>query len=528
MFDNGMGVLHKRPIPDLLLINANIITLNPVQPEASWVAIGDGKIVGLGGPEELMLSHIAESEIIDCRGKTVLPGFIDAHLHLLSFAESLVTLDLKHGSGIRSIADMQSKILSWSQDMPPGAWIRGGGYNEFHLTEKRHPNRWDLDEVAQNHPVKLNHRSGHAHILNSFALKLAGITRETSDPPGGIIERDLDTGMPTGLLYEMGDFLSARIPPLDKKEVEKGIKMADQELISCGITSIHDASSRNDRERWNLFKSWKERGMVHPRLHMMLGVAGFEEQGLESFSTPVEPDKLQVNAVKILLDETTGRLHPPQATLDDLVLRIHASGMQVAIHAIEEKAIESACIAIENALKQIPRSDHRHRIEHCSICPPSLAEHIARLGIGVVTQPAFLYCNGDRYLETVEYEQLRHLYPFGSLLRSRIRVAGSSDCPFASLNPLIAIYAAVSRRSENGKRVMQNEGIRAIDALRMYTEYGAEITFTEGIKGSISPGKLADLAVLNGDPVGLPPDEVKDLKVEMTIINGRVVWDGGH
>jgi len=523
-----MGVLHKRSIPDLLLVNAHIITLNPVQPEASWLALGGGKIVGLGGPKELMLSHMAESEIIDCQGKTILPGFIDAHLHLLSFAESLVTLDLKHGSGIHSIADIQSKILQWSHDIPPGTWIRGGGYSEFHLTEKRHPNRWDLDEVVPNHPVKLTHRSGHAHVLNSLALKQAGITRETPDPSGGIIERNLDTGMPTGLLYEMGDFLSVRVPPLDNKEVEKGITMADQELISYGITSIHDASSRNDRERWNLFKSWKERGMLHPRLHMMLGVGGFEEQGLESYSTPVEPDQLHVNGVKILLDETTGRLHPPQATLDELVLRIHASGMQVAIHAIEEKAIESACIAIENSLKQIPRSDHRHRIEHCSICPPSLAEHIARLGIGVVTQPAFLYCNGDRYLETVEYEQLRHLYPYGSLLRSGVRVAGSSDCPFASLNPLIAIYAAVSRKSENGKRVMQNEGIRAIDAVRMYTKYGAEITFSEGIKGSISPGKLADLVVLNGDPIALPPDEVKDLKVEMTIINGRVVWDGGH
>ena len=268
--------------------------------------------------------------------------------------------------------------------------------------------------------------------------------------------------------------------------------------------------------------------MFNPRLHMMLGVGGFKENGLETFSTPLEPDQLHVNGVKILLDETTGRLHPPQAELDELVLRIHASGMQVAIHAIEEKAIESACFAIEKALKQIPRSDHRHRIEHCSLCPPPLAEHIARLGIRVVTQPAFIYYNGDRYLETVEYEQLRHLYPFGSLLRAGVRVAGSSDCPIAPLNPLIAIYAAMTRKSENGRKVMQNEGIRAIDALRMYTEYGAEITFTEGIKGSISPGKLADLVVLNDDPVRLPPDKVKDLKVEMTIINGKVVWDGGH
>lgn len=523
-----MDVNNEQYNSGLLLVNANVITLDRFRPKAGWTAIADGRIVGVGDKHKLTLPGDGKVKTIDCDGKTVLPGFIDAHLHLFSFAESLVTLNLNPRLGTQSIADIQSKLLSFTQDAPETSWIRGKGYNEFYLAEKRHPNRWDLDKAAPNHPVKLTHRSGHAHVLNSLALKMVGIVMETPDPPGGIIERNLDTGMPTGLLYEMGNYLSDRIPPIKSNDLEKGIRMADREFISNGITSVHDASSQNDMEEWSLFKSWKKRGLLNPRVNMMLGIESFEENRVESFSSPLDPSQLRVNGVKIILDETTGRLHPPQAELNELVLRIHKSGMQVVIHAIEEIAIESACSAIENALKHIPRTDHRHRIEHCSVCPPSLSKRIATLGIRVVTQPPFLYCNGDRYLETVENEQLKHLYPFGSLVRTGVRIVGSSDSPFAPNNPLIGLYAAMTRKSETGKKVTQKEVLSAIDALRMYTEYGAEATFEEGIKGTITPGKLADLVILSGDPFKSPPDKVKDLRVETTIINGEVVWDKGN
>lgn len=513
-------------ILNLLLINANVITLDPFLPKADWVAVNDGKIVGSGKSDHLTLSGFTSTKIIDCGGKTVFPGFIDSHLHLLSFAESLVSLNLKPDSGIRSLSDIQSIIHKMSQDLLKGSWIRGRGYNEFYLAEKRHPNRWDLDEAAPNHPVKLTHRSGHAHVLNSLALKLTGITQETPEPPEGMIDRDLETGMPTGLLYEMGDFLSARIPPLEDKELETGIKLADQELISSGITTIHDASLQNDLKRCKLYGSWKEKGVLHPRLNVMIGNRYFHEDGLDKVMNSSRPGHLTVKGIKIILDETTGRLHPSQAELNEIVYKIHESGMQVAVHAIEENAIKSACLAIENALRQMPRSDHRHRIEHCSICPPSLAKRIAKLGIMVVSQPNFIYDSGDRYLETVQQKQMKHLYPFGSLLKSDIRVAGSSDCPFAPLNPFVGISAAISRKTKTGKRVIRSEGIKVMDALKMYTEYGAYCTFSEEAKGSISPGKLADLVVLNEDPLKVPPDEIKDITVEMTLINGEIVWDG--
>ena len=171
-----MGVNNGQHSSGLLLINANVITLDRFRPKADWTAIEGDRIVGLGDKQELTLPGDGKAKIIDCGGKTVLPGFIDAHLHLLSFAESLVTLNLNPSFGAHSIADIQSKILSLTQDILQANWIRGKGYNEFYLAEKRHPNRWDLDKAAPNHPVKLTHRSGHAHVLNSLALKLVGIS----------------------------------------------------------------------------------------------------------------------------------------------------------------------------------------------------------------------------------------------------------------------------------------------------------------------------------------------------------------
>ena len=256
----------------------------------------------------------------------------------------------------------------------------------------------------------------------------------------------------------------------------------------------------------------------------MLGPKGFEQIGTQNFSGPIAESQIRVSGIKLILDETTGELHPAQAELNERVLAIHRSGLQVAIHAIEENAVESACSAIEYALERVPRSDHRHRIEHCSVCSPSLSKRLASLGITVVTQPSFIFYNGDRYLETVPDQQLRHLYPIRSLLQAGIPVAGSSDCPIVPPNPLVGIYSAVSRKSQTGRSVAHLEKIAPLDALRMYTSHAARATFEETIKGSITPGKLADLVVLNGDPTKVPADEIKDLQVEMTILNGEVVW----
>jgi hypothetical protein len=239
----------------------------------------------------------------------------------------------------------------------------------------------------------------------------------------------------------------------------------------------------------------------------------------------MDKSQLRLCGVKIILDETTGHLHPSQSDLNEMVLNIHQSSFQACLHAIEEKAVEAACSSIEFALKKSPKSDHRHRVEHCSVCPPSLARRLADLGIMVITQPSFIYYSGDRYLQTVPAEQLKHLYPIRTLLENGVKVAASSDCPIAPANPLIGIYAASSRMTETGERVLPEEKITPKEALRMNGEYAARAIFDEGMKGSISSGKLADLVVLNNDPNKVPINEIKDISVEMTILNGEIVWE---
>jgi predicted amidohydrolase YtcJ len=512
---------------DLILTNANVITMNPSRPRADAVVVHGSNVVAVGFQGCLSGLRKQETRVIDCAGKTVVPGFIDAHFHLLGFAESFVTLNLESRNGVHSISDIQEKIREVARNQPPGTWIRGRGYHEFSLAEKRHPTRWDLDEVAPSHPIKLTHRSGGAHVLNSQALALVGISKETGDPPEGLIDRDLETGEPTGLLYSMGGLLAKQIPPLDQGDMDRGIRLADRELCSLGITSIHDVSSRNDRGRWGEFQNWKKQGAVKSRVKMILGWDGFKDYMEYPFSSGVDEHQLRAGGVKIIVHETTGRLTPSQEELNERVGRIHKAGFQAVLHAVEESTIEAACKAIDYALKYFPRPDHRHRIEHCSVCPPSLAKRIASLGITVVTQPAFIYYNGSRYLKTVPEQQKKHLYPIGTLVREGGLVAGSSDSPIIPSNPLIGIYAAVSRRTDGGEVVLAEESIPPEKALFMYTAEAARAGFEEMSKGSITPGKLADLVVLSADPTAVSVDEIKEIKVEMTLINGDTVWEKG-
>lgn len=479
----------------------------------------------MGYGKEWKAFRSRRSKIINCEGKTVLPGFIDTHVHLISQAKSFVTLNLSSKQKYNSIIDIQSAIQNYASNRNAGEWILGSGYNEFYLAERRHPTRWDLDQAAPNHPVKLTHRSGHTHVLNSLALKLVGITKYTGDPDGSLIERDLTTGEPTGLLYEMGDFLSDRIPKMAAEELEKGLQMASYAFLSMGITSLQDASSRNDTDRIMRVHSWLEANLLKPRVNMMLGFQAFKENGFQSLFTHLKESRCHVTTIKLILDDTTGNLYPPLSTLREMVYEIHEAGWQVAIHAIDESALEAACSAVQFALDASSRKkNHRHRIEHCSICPPHLAKQIKRLGMMVVTQPPFIYYQGERYLKTVPDDQLKHLYPIKTLHHHGIGVAGSSDCPIAPPNPLIGMYAAISRKNQAGEFVGRSENISPMSALKMYTQNGAYATFEETVKGSITPGKAADLVILNGDPMGLPPDELKHLQVEMTVIGGEVVW----
>jgi predicted amidohydrolase YtcJ len=510
---------------DLILFNANVVTMDPASPRAELVGIRGDKIAIVAANEMLGKLREPQTQIIDCEGRTLLPGFIDAHCHLHAYAESLVSLNLSPRKSMHSIHDIQDQIRDACRDMPLGTWIRGKSFNEFGIKEERLLNRWDLDAAAPMNPIRITHRSGHAHILNSLALKLVGVSAETGDPPDGLIDRDPGTGEPTGILYGMGAYLAGKIPPLDDCEINRGFVLLNEKLLSCGITSVQDASASNSLQKWRRFEVLKAKNTLQPRLTVMAGYKSFLDSQHDPFSSSVSNLDLRPAGIKIIADQVTGGLHPSQEELNEIVYNIHKAGFQAAIHAVEEPVIEAACNAVEYALDRHRRENHRHRIEHCSVCPPSFLRRLAGLGITVVTQPAFIFYEGDRYLRTVSSDQLEHLYAIGSMMRSGLPVAFSSDFPISEPNPLMGICAAVTRMTEIGDEVLPQERVQVADALRMYTLGAAAAAFEEGIKGTISPEKVADLVVLSEDPFSVNPDAIKNIRVMMTILGGRVVWE---
>jgi predicted amidohydrolase YtcJ len=515
------------PPADLLLRNASVVTLDQAKPTAAIIAIKGNRILHVGREEEAEPLVGTRTRIIDCAGKAVIPGFNDAHCHPLALAASLLSVDCGPASS-RSIGELQARIRQRAEQTPKGEWIRAMGYHEFYLAEQRHPNRWDLDQAAPDHPVKLSHRSGHACVLNSLALKLLGIGRETPEPQGGIIERDLETGDPNGLLLEMNPYVEKLMPPLSDEELERGIALANEEWLSHGITSLQDATWSDSLKRWQTLRRFKERGKLSPRLSMMIGtediadIKEFEGKGLPKKSKPGAT--LRLGGVKIVLHTTTGRLNPPQEELNDLAHQVHQAGLQLAFHVIEESEVEAAISALEYALSQGPKRDHRHRLEHCSVCPHHLVERLKNIQAVVVTQPPFIYYSGERYLATVPPSELNWLYPIGSLLGSGLKVAASSDSPVAPSNPFIGLYAAVTRTAETGQTLLPHEGIPALQALEMYTLNSAYASFEEKVKGRLAPGYLADLALMSADPTQVPPEALKDIEVLMTVVDGEIVW----
>ncbi len=516
---------------DLILQNARVLTLEPGNPLAWYVAVKDGKILAVGDMAGSAHYRGPGTRSLDCHGMALLPGFVDAHCHLFALASNLRGVDCRPDK-VGSIAQILAAISRQADGTQPGSWLRAFGYDEFYLAEKRHPTRQDLDRATPLHPVRLDHRTGHASVLNSQALQTLGITRDTPDPPGGVIERDGATGEPTGVLYEMGEYIK-RAPqachdgrPQREKGFLEGIRRADRLLLSRGVTSIQDASLTNDVHRWQTFQRLKGEGLLTPHVTMMAGslrLRSFLDHGLTPGSAGSDP---KLGAVKIVLGLTTGTLQPSREELNEVVLDCHRRGLQLAIHAVEEEAVEAAVDTLAQTQAALPRPDARHRIEHCSECPPHLLDRLKLSQALVVTQPSFVYQNGGKYLSDVKPSLLPHLYPLASLVRAGIRVAASSDAPVTWPDPLLSVYSAVTRNTRDGPALSPSQAIPTDTALRMHTLDAAYASFGEKGKGSIAPGKRADLVLLDADPAAVEPEAIKEIAVMMTLVSGMVVWEG--
>ena len=502
--------------PDLILHNANVLTMDPRLPRAEAVAVRGERVAWVGTVDDVASMRSPGVRMIDCEGQTLVPGFIDAHAHVLAFAARLLAVDCG-ARAVSSIGDIQRALGERAAASAPGTWIRAGGYDEFALDERRHPTRWDLDAAAPGHPVRLDHRSGHAIVLNSAALAAVGIWVDTPDPPGGMIERDPETGEPTGLLLDMSSFLDGRIPRLSERELEQGVRRADRLMLSRGITSVQDATPSNSPERWDLLARLKRTGSLTPRLTVMAGVehiGRFLERGLGPGSGDHDMD---VGPAKLMLSVDAGRLEPSVAELAEAVRSAHEAGFQAAIHAVEAAAVEAAADVLDGA--------RRDRVEHCSECPPSVLCKLQGSGIVVVTQPRFIYDSGARYLSQVPDDMRPWLYRVRSLQVAGV-VAASSDAPVSEPHPLLGMYAAMTRRAEGGEVVGADEAVPAESALAMHTVNAAYAARHEADRGTIEVGKLADFALIDRDPTAVEPDELLGARVSLTIVGGGVVWSG--
>jgi predicted amidohydrolase YtcJ len=510
---------------DLILENANLITLDKSLPRAQALAINGDLIVKIGSNQDIKSIKKENTRVIDCQGKTLIPGFNDAHCHVDSLVNKLFSLDLSP-QFVASIKDIQKSIHHKASFSKPGTWISGSGYNEFYLEEKRHPTRFDLDEASPDNPVILFHRSSHACVLNSLALTLMGIGSGTEEPAGGIIERDLENGEPNGILYEMSSYIRDRLElPLTQNEYDWAIAQVNEIYLSQGIISIGEASVNNGFSQFLYYQKIKESRALKSRIYLMIGMKELQEFVKAGFKTGYGDKDLRLGSLKIILNQATGQLQPNQAELNSIVIKASQSGFQLAIHAVESSEVEAAAIALENNSKSLPKFNARHRIEHCSECPPNLIKRLHKLGVLVVSQPAFLYFSGERYLAQVPLKTQQWLYPFKGLLDSGIILASGSDSPVIPNNPLIGIYSAITRKADSGQQVLIGESIAPEQALEMYTLNGAYASFEENIKGSLSPGKLADIVMLSADPLKTDPDQIKEIRVEKTIIGGEVVWE---
>lgn len=512
------------PNADLILKNANVITMSSERPQAAMVAISGDRILAAGSKDKAAGLSGNNTKIIDCKGKTVIPGFNDAHCHIFSVATSLMSIDLSPWS-VNYIDDIKVLLRKRARELPPGKWISGTGYSDYHLAEKRHPNRWDLDEAAPDNPVIIVHRSLHTCVLNSKALEAAGLAYDTPEPPGKVFERDNNIRQLNGVLHEMVGYIRANVVPQPTGDEQiQSLADASKHYISYGITSVQDVSISNIPSRWTLLKKVQKEGKYKVRASLTASLESFEDFKQAGFTPDYGDANLRFGGLKIILNQATGRLYPAQEDLNYYVLDAHRKGYRVCIHAVSEEMIKAAVIAFENARKKYPDMNLRHRIEHCSECSPELLARLKKLGFVIVSQPLFLYYSGDRYLKTLPQNIQPWLYRFKAFRDSGLVVAASSDSPVVPDNPLIGIYSAVTRKTQTGNRVNPSEAVTPQQALEMYTINAAYASGEENLKGSLVSGKLADMVVLSENPLTVPNENIKDIKVEMTIIGGEVVW----
>lgn len=530
---------------DTIFYNGRVNTLDAAGSVYSAVGVENGRIVRLGNDAELHALMRAGTESIDLKGAVMFPGFMEAHNHFSIIAYLLNAIDLS-ASRVACMDDILSKVKAETQKTAPGSWIKGSRYAEYFLSENRHPLCSDLDAVSPDHPVVLFHTSFHACSLNSRALALMDIRKDTPDPQGGKVEKDPGSGEPTGVLHDQAmtkvfnTLFFEDLKLMGPEERIRFVESASLKFAEVGLVFAADAMVVP--QVLSMYQEALAVGRLHTRLYTMNSAPFADGLADSRIKTGFGSGMLRIGPIKLFADGGMSNrtaavvkpyLTPPYDTglkiysldeLKDNVKRFHDLGYQVAIHAQGDAGLSDTLDAFEAVLGPRSTNPLRHRIEHAGCLYPDLLKRAADMSLLAAVQPPFFGELGDGFIEAFGPELSHQLYPFKSMLNAGIKIGGSSDCPVSELDPRNGLSGAVLRKTPSGAVLAPEEALTMDEAIRLYTQGSAYLSFDENHNGTIEPGKRADFTVMAEDPRLVKPEEVPTIPFTMTVVNGRIVW----
>jgi hypothetical protein len=524
--------------PELILHNAHIITIDTAQPRAQAVAIAAGRFLAVGSNEDVRNLSTARTRQVNLEGKTVVPGFIDAHTHPASSGRRhLRELDCD----LRSIKEIQEAVRRRAAQLPRGQWVVGFKYDDTKTSEGRPITRDDLDQAAPDHPVYINHRGGHGSYVNSLALQKADVNEKTPDPPGGQFVRDAK-GRLTGLVRERATAPFSRLLPsrFTRDDYREGVKLISKMMTSTGVTSVHDTGgSALDLQA---YQDARESGDLSFRVYCLIRYGDLDKMIAAGVRTGLGDEWVRVGAVKLAQDgsisERTARLSKPyigrpndfgilvteEKDLYEQARKAHLAGWQIGTHSNGDFAIDMTLRVYERLQKESPRRDPRFRLEHCTVVNPDLVRRIKALGAIPNPFSTYVYYHGEKMREYGP-ERLEWMYAVRSFLDAGVRVTQTSDYPPGPFEPMMALQSQVTRTDSKGTTWGPSQRVSVEEALRVGTLHGAYASYEESLKGSIEAGKLGDLVVLGRDPLKTDPMELIKIPVERTMVGGRWVFE---
>ncbi|MEE9219592.1 MAG: amidohydrolase [Acidobacteriota bacterium] len=528
-----------RQRPDLVLYNANILTVDPEQPRARALAIWDGRFVAVGTDDEVLGLAAAGTNRIDLGSRTVVPGFIDAHTHPASAGlRHLTQVDCD----LRSIAEIQAALRARAAATPRGNWVLGFKYDDTKTRDGRPLTRQDLDAAVPEHPVMVSHRGGHTRYVNSEAFRRAGITEQTPDPPGGRLQRDPGSGRLSGLVAERAVDLIEKVIPsrVTRAQRQQGVKLISRMMAKAGLTSAHDAYGSPDDLR--AYQDAHRAGELGTRIYCLIGYTHLERMIEAGVRTGLGDTWVRIGAMKATCDgsisERTARLSEPyvgrpndygilvagEEELFPIARKAHEAGWQIGMHANGDVAIDIVLGIYERLHKELPRRDPRFRLEHCTVINESLVKRIKALGAIPTPFSTYVYFHGEKMREYGP-ERLNSMFAVRSFLDAGIKVTQASDYPPGPFEPMMALQSSVTRTDMKGILWGPRQRVSVEEAIRVGTLHGAYASFEEHLKGSIQVGKLADLVVLGRDPLLEDPSSLITIPVERTMAGGRWVYE---